>query len=48
MMTLLDIEQTYAVFSETEVENGYVNLFLVVNRAYQDSINYDWILPQYA
>ena len=44
IMTLLDMEQTYAIFSETEVENGYVDLFLVSNRAYQKFINYDWII----
>lgn len=43
-MTLLDMEGTYVILSEPEVKNGYIDLFLTANKAYEKFVNFDWII----
>ncbi len=44
LMTLFYQDGTYIVNSEYEVEKGYIDIFLSKNKAYENSILYEWIL----
>lgn len=44
LTALLSMSGVYIVNSEYEVDNGYIDIFLSKNKAYSDSIKYEWII----